>query len=92
MVLRFGVLLYIRTAKVKIMSKIIAGIFTLVGGLGTLYFIFVLHNTSYYLNYNDPKLHMSLFQTGYMPQFMAFLLMLAIGLIFFFVAKEPNLK
>ena len=74
------------------MSKVIAGIFTLVGGLGTLYFSFVLHNTSYDLNYNDPKLHMSLFQTGYMPQFMAFFLMLVVGLIFFFVAKEPNLK
>lgn len=74
------------------MSKVIAGIFTLVGGLGTLYFSFVLHNTSYYLNYNDPKLHLSLYQTGYMPQFMGFLLMLIIGLVFFFVAKEPNLK
>ena len=74
------------------MSKVIAGIFTLIGGLGTLYFSFVLHNTSYYLNYNDPKLHMSLYQTGYMPQFMACIFMLTIGLIFFFVAKEPNLK
>ena len=74
------------------MSKIIAGIFTLVGGFMTLYLIFELHNTSYDMNYNDPKLHMSLYQTGYMPQFMLGLLMLAIGLIFFFVAKEPNLK
>jgi hypothetical protein len=74
------------------MSKIIAGIFTLVGGLMTLYFLFVLHNTSYCLNYNDPKLHMSLFQTGYMPQMMISLMMLTVGLIFFFVAKEPNLK
>jgi hypothetical protein len=74
------------------MSKVIAGIFTLVGGLSVLYLIFVLHNTSYDLNYNDPKLHMSLYQTGYMPQFIGSLLMLAIGLIFFFVAKEPNLK
>lgn len=74
------------------MSKIIAGIFTLVGGLATGYFLFVLKNTSFWLNYNDPKLHMSLFQTGYMPQLMASILMLTIGLIFFFVAKEPNLK
>jgi hypothetical protein len=74
------------------MSKVIAGIFTPVGGLSVLYLIFVLHNTSYDLNYNDPKLHMSLYQTGYMPQFIGSLLMLAIGLIFFFVAKEPNLK
>jgi hypothetical protein len=85
-------LLYIRTAKVKIMSKVIAGIFTLIGGLGTLYMLFVLHNTSYDLYYNDPKLHMSLFQTGYMPQLMIFVLMLTVGLIFFFAAKEPNLK
>jgi hypothetical protein len=92
MALRFAVLPYIRTAKVKIMSKVIAGIFTLIGGLGTLYMIFVLHNTSYDLNYNDPKLHMSLFQTGYMPQFMICILMLTVGLIFFFVAKEKNLK
>jgi hypothetical protein len=74
------------------MSKVIAGIFTLVGGLSTLYFTFVLHNTSYDLNYNDPKLHMSLFQTGYMPQLMASIFLLTVGLIFFFVAKEPNLK
>ena len=85
-------MLYIRTAKVKIMSKVIAGIFTLVGGLGTLYMLFVLHNTSYDLYYNDPKLHMSLFQTGYMPQLMLFAMMLTVGLIFFFVAKEENLK
>ena len=92
MVLRFHFLLYIRTAKVKIMSKVIAGIFTLVGGLGTLYMLFVLHNTSYDLYYNDPKLHMSLFQTGYMPQLMICIFMLTIGLLFFFLAKEKNLK
>ena len=74
------------------MSKIIAGIFTLVGTLMTGYMLFVLKNSSYWLNYNDPKLHMSLFQTGYMPQLMIGILLTTIGLIFFFVAKEPNLK
>jgi len=74
------------------MSKVIAGIFTLVGTLLTGYMLFVLKNSSYWLNYNDPKLHISLFQTGYMPQLMIGIFMVTIGLIFFFVAKEPNLK
>lgn len=74
------------------MSKIIAGIFTLVGTLLTGYMLFVLKNSSYWLNYNDPKLHISLFQTGYMPQLMIGIFMVTIGLIFFFVAEEPNLK
>ncbi len=91
-ILLFQFLPYIRTAKVKIMSKVIAGIFTLVGSLLTLYMLFVLHNTSYELAYNDPKLHLSLYQTGYMPQLMIGIFMMTIGLIFFFVAKEPNLK
>jgi hypothetical protein len=74
------------------MSKVIAGIFTLVGALMTLYFLFILKNSSYWLNYNDPKLHISLYQTGDMPQLMIGIFMLTVGLIFFFVAKEPNLK
>ncbi len=74
------------------MSKIIAGILTLVGALMTLYYAFVLENTSWILKYNDPKLHMSLYQTGYMVQIVIAVLMLAIGLTLFFVAKEPNLK
>jgi hypothetical protein len=74
------------------MSKVIAGIFTIVGGLLTFYYLFVLENSSYKLNYNDPKLHQSLFQTGDFPQLMAGIILLTIGLVFFFVAKEPNLK
>ena len=74
------------------MSKVIAGIFTIVGGLMTLYFSFVLANTSWALNYNDPKLHQSLFQTGQLIPFMVGLFLLTIGMVFFFVAKEPNLK
>lgn len=74
------------------MSKVIAGIFTIVGGLMSLYFSFVLANTSWALEYNDPKLHQSMFQTGHMVPFVTGLFLLTIGLIFFFVAKEPNLK
>jgi hypothetical protein len=74
------------------MSKVIAGIFTIIGGLGTIYMSFVMANTSAFLGYNDPKLHMSMFQTGYFVQLFIFLFLLTIGLIFFFVAREPNLK
>lgn len=74
------------------MSKVIAGIFTIVGGLMSLYFSFVLANTSWALDYNDPKLHQSMFQTGHLIPFMVGLFLLSVGLIFFFVAKEPNLK
>jgi hypothetical protein len=74
------------------MSKIIAGIFTIVGGLMTFYFLFVMQNTSWAFNYNDPKLHKSLFETGYLPQLMIGILMMSIGLLFFFVAREKNLK
>jgi hypothetical protein len=74
------------------MSKIIAGICTIVGTLLTGYMLFILENSSYVLNYNDPKLHISLFQTGYMVQLMIGIFMVIIGLVFFFVAREPNLK
>lgn len=74
------------------MSKVIAGIFTIVGGLMTLYFSFVMANTSWALEYNDPKLHMSMFQTGNLVPLMFGIFLLTIGLIFFFVAREPNLK
>ena len=76
------------------MSKVIAGIFTIVGGLLTLYFTFVMANSSYNFEYNDPKLHMSMFQTGQMIPLVLGILLLTIGLTFFFVAKEanPNIK
>lgn len=76
------------------MSKVIAGIFTIVGGLVTLYYTFVLQNSSYNLEYNDPKLHMSMFQTGHMIPLITGILLLTVGLIFFFVAREanPNIK
>jgi low temperature requirement protein LtrA len=76
------------------MSKVIAGIFTIVGGLLTLYFTFVMANSSYNLEYKDPKLHMSMFQTGHMVPLVLGILLLTVGLTFFFVAKEsnPNIK
>ncbi len=72
------------------MSKVIAGICTIVGGLMTLYFSFVMANTSWALEYNDPKLHMSMFQTGHLVPLVTGVLLLTIGLSFFFLAKEAN--
>lgn len=72
------------------MSKVIAGIFTIVGGLLTIYFTFVMANTSYNLEYNDPKLHQSMFQTGKLIPLVLGIFLLTIGMIFFFVAKEAN--
>ena len=76
------------------MSKVIAGIFTIVGGLLTFYYTYVMANSSYALEYNDPKLHKSMFQTGHMIPLVIGIMMLTVGLIFFFVAKEanPNIK
>ena len=72
------------------MSKVIAGISTIVGGLLTIYFTFVIANSSYNLDYNDPKLHQSLFQTGDMVPLLVGILLLTVGMVFFFVAREPN--
>lgn len=72
------------------MSKVLAGIFTLVGALITIYYSFVMANTSWALEYNDPKLHMSMFQTGHLIPLIIGILMLSTGLTFFFVATEAN--
>ena len=72
------------------MSKVIAGICTIVGGLMTLYYTFVMQNSSYNLEYNDPKLHMSLNQTGHLIPLVTGVLLLTVGLSFFFLAKESN--
>lgn len=72
------------------MSKIIGGIFCLIGTLGTIYCSFIFMNTSWVLDYNDPKKHLDMAQTGYLPGFMAFLLMAIIGYTFMFLAKEDN--
>ena len=76
------------------MSKVIAGIFTIVGGLMTIYYSFVFQNSSYNLEYNDPKLHMSMYQTGHMIPLVLGIVLLTVGLLFFFLAKEanPNIK
>jgi hypothetical protein len=72
------------------MSKVIAGIFTIVGGLMTIYYSFVLANSSYNMEYNDPKLQQSMFQTGHMIPLVLGIFLLIIGLSFFFLAKESN--
>ncbi len=72
------------------MSKVIAGIATIVGGLLTIYFSFVMANTSWALDYNDPKLKQSMFQTGHLMPLVIGIILLTIGLTFFFVAKEDN--
>ena len=74
------------------MSKVIAGIATIIGGLTTSYYSFVMANTSWALEYNDPKLHQSMYQTGELMPLLIGILLLIVGLVFFFVAKEPNLK
>lgn len=72
------------------MSKVIAGIFTIVGGLLTIYFTFVAANSSYNFEYNDPKLHQSLYQTGNFIPLVLGIFLLTIGLSFFFIARESN--
>lgn len=74
------------------MSKIIGGIFTVIGTLCCLGVCFLYMNSSSYLNYNDPAKHLSFFETGLGVPALLFGLMLAVGLIFMFTSKEPNLK
>jgi hypothetical protein len=74
------------------MSKVIGGIFTIIGFImfacvGMLYL-----NSSAYLNYNDPAKHLSFYETGYGAPAVITFLLLSIGLTFLFVSKEPNLK
>jgi hypothetical protein len=74
------------------MSKIIGGIFTVVGTFLTIFLAFLRANTSNFFDYNDPKKHLTFLETGYaIPAFIAFLL-LSIGLTFLFVSKEPNVN
>lgn len=74
------------------MSKVIGGIFTLIGFLCTLGVIFLYLNSSAFLNYNDPAKHLSFFETGLGVPAVLFGLMLTVGLVFMFASKEPNLK
>lgn len=74
------------------MSKIIGGIFAVVGTLAGIGIIFLFLNSSAYLNYNDPTKHLSYFETGYGVPTLLFVLMATIGYLFLFQSKEPNLK
>lgn len=70
------------------MSKVIGGVFALLGTLITIYTSFLYMNSSAYLPYNTKPV--SMLDTGLvMPAFFAVLL-LSIGFTFLFVAKEPN--
>ena len=74
------------------MSKIIGGILSVIGFILFCVLCFLYMNSSAYLNYNDPTTQLSFFQTGYGAPAVICFLMLAIGLTFMFVSKEPNLK
>jgi hypothetical protein len=74
------------------MSKIIGGIFTVLGFILVAVMGFLYMNSSAYLNYNDPKTHLSYFETGLAAPTLLTVIMLSIGLIFLFVSKEPRLK
>ena len=74
------------------MSKIIGGIFAVVGTLACICVVFLYMNSSTYLNYNDPAKHLSYFQTGYGVPTLLFGLMTIIGYVFLFQSKEPNNK
>jgi len=74
------------------MSKVIGGIFAVVGTLASIGVIFLFLNSSAYLNYNDPAKHLSYFETGYAVPTVLFVLMAAAGYLFLFQSKEPNLK
>jgi hypothetical protein len=74
------------------MSKVIGGIFVVIGFIMAAVNTMLYLNSSAYLEYNDPAKHLSFFETGLgAPAVMTFLL-LAIGLTFLFVSKEPRLK
>lgn len=78
--------------KFTVMSKVIGGIFTLIGFLCGLGVILLYMNSSAYLDYNDPAKQLSFFETGLGVPALLFSLMLSVGLIFMFTSKEPNLK
>jgi hypothetical protein len=74
------------------MSKVIGGIFTVIGFIMLAVMCMLYMNSSAYLDYNDPAKHLSLFETGYGAPCVITFLLLSIGLTFLFVSKEPNLK
>ena len=74
------------------MSKVIGGIFFVIGFICFAVMCFLYMNSSAYLNYNDPATHLSFFETGYGAPAVITFVLLAVGLTFLFVSKEPNLK
>ena len=76
------------------MSKVIGGIFTVIGFILAAVNIFLYLNSSAYLEYNAVATtpHLSLFETGLGAPAVITFLMLAIGLTFLFVSEEPRLK
>ena len=92
LLLRFQFLAYFSAVKSKDMSKIIGGIFTVIGFILAATNIMLYLNSSAYLEYNDPAKHLSFFETGLGAPAVITFLMLTIGLTFLFVSKEPNLK
>ena len=100
LLLRFHFLAYFSTVKLKDMSKIIGGIFTVIGFILAAVNIMLYMNSSAYFDYTpiattpyvDATKHLSLFETGLGAPMIITFLMLSIGLTFLFVSKEPNLK
>lgn len=74
------------------MSKVIGGIFTIIGFIMLAVVTMLYMNSSAYLEYNDPAKHLSFFETGYGPAAVITFLLLSIGLTFLFVSKEPRIN
>ncbi len=74
------------------MSKIIGGIFTVVGTFLSIWIAFLWANSSNFLQYNDPAKYQTYLETGLaLPTLLAVFLLTA-GLTFLIVSKEPNLN
>jgi len=82
------------------MSKVIGGIFTVIGFIMAAVNIMLYMNSSAYLDYTptgtapyvDMTKHLSFFETGLGAPAVFTFLLLSIGLTFLFVSKEPRLK
>jgi len=74
------------------MSKVIGGIFMVVGTFLAIWIAFLWGNSSNFLSYNDPAKYQTYLQTGLAVPTLIAIFLLSAGSIFMFVAKEPNLK
>jgi low affinity Fe/Cu permease len=74
------------------MSKVIGGIFTVVGTLLSIWIAFLWANSSNFLKYNDPSKYQTYLETGLAIPTLIAVLLLSVGLIFLFVSEEPNLN